>query len=168
MAGRYKIMATWATITTKQGNTRKPFTVRYKHGDENVHEKSFRTKKEVTDFQAEIRYRAARGSWIDPAHTRQTFHDAAEHWIGIHVGAENTRRIYRSLLRNHLDPAIGQVPMDKLARDRAGVQRLLLETLPANGLGRGSIGTAYTLITATIREAIANGRLAQYFCKLPW
>jgi integrase len=151
---------TWAIVVHKAQNTRKPWTVRYEIDGER-HEKSFTTKREATNYQAEVTHRANTGTWIDPAMTRESFHDAAERWIRNRVVTEQTTHIYTSALRNYLDPAIGDMPMDRLARDRGRVQELLTSELPARGLSASTIRTCKTVIMGTVTEAIANGRLAR-------
>lgn len=57
-----------------------------------------------------------RGDWINPDAGRVAFKDYARQWLADRVLRTHTRELYAGLLRNHLLPTFGAVPLDQRSR----------------------------------------------------
>ena len=90
---------------------------------------TFPTKRDaevwLTLKEAEIR----QGDWIDPDAGRISFGEYAATWIGEQILKPRTEELYRGLLRNHLLPAFGNVPIGDIRE--AAVRRWRKERLAA-------------------------------------
>jgi integrase len=146
-----------ATIV-KGKNPRKPYTVRYRH-DGRQRERSFRTRREADDFKARFEHESREQSYVDPRLGSERFGDAASRWLERHHGSPRTRELYGSVLRTHIYPAIGDRTLATVAKDRDGVQTLLLVTMPVSKAGPSLVQTAYRIITAIVSDAIKAGKL---------
>jgi hypothetical protein len=101
----------------------------------------------LTFKEAEIR----RGDWIDPDAAQVTFGEYAEQWIGDRVLKVRTEELYRSLLRNHLLAAFGNVSIGDI--DEAAIRRWRKERLRAGPTAKRPFGPvvlakAYRLLHA--------------------
>jgi integrase len=141
----------------KGKNPRKPYTVRY-WADGRQREKSFATQRDARDFLVKTEHDIRAQVFVDPRQGNERFRDAAERWVSRLTGAENTKEIYRRILRNHINPVIGDRPLRAVAADRAGIQDLLLVTLPAK-LSASQVRTAYQVIRAVVNDAVKAGKL---------
>ena len=79
----------------------------------------------------------ASSSWTDPDRGKIRLGDYASVWIAERPGLRpRTMDLYRWLLRKHIEPYLGGVPVGKMSRaTRAGVAR---DTGRQRGLGLGS------------------------------
>ena len=139
-------------------NLRKPYTVRYRDQGKQ-RERSFRTWREANDFRVRFEHESREQSYVDPRLASERFRDVAQLWLARHPGAPATKGLYDSVLRNHILPAIGDRSLASVAKDRDGIQTLLLVTLPANGAGASLVRTAYRIITAIVSDAVKSRRL---------
>jgi integrase len=65
------------------------------------------------------------------------------------------------VLRQHILPVFGDRPINRVAHNLPEFRQFLLVTLPAKGVSKSTVHTAKMIITGTIRDAIATGRLRQ-------
>lgn len=138
-------------------NPNKPYTVRYYY-DGRQREKSFRTYREATDFQARFEYESREQTFVDPRVGGQKFKDAAEAWLARHPG--RSYRTYERALRLHVNPVFGGRSLSSVARDREGVANFLLIDLPGKGnQGPSQQRTCYTVLGGVINEAVRMGKL---------
>src|SRR5215471_3979176 len=100
----------------KGKNPRKPYTVRY-WADGRQREKSFATYREAKDFMAKTEHDIRAQVFIDPKQGNERFQDAAERWVSRLTGADGTKLIYRRILKNHINPVIGDRPLRSVAAD---------------------------------------------------
>jgi integrase len=66
--------------------------------------------REAEDFALKVEHDKRAHVFVDPKAGRMLFRDAAETWLNQHLGADSSIATYRSVLRAHIDPAIGGKP----------------------------------------------------------
>lgn len=86
------------------------------------------------------------------------FHDAAGTWLNQHLGADSSIATYRSVLRAHVDPAIGGKPIAGIRREDI---KALIAAMHRKGLSASRIGCAYLVISAVLAEAVRDNKLAE-------
>jgi integrase len=150
----------FTTIVYKPKNTHRPYAVRWRI-DGRHHERSFATQDQAEAYKAELDYRRRNGSYIDPAKTEQLFRDAVEDWLASAPRTVATLRNYRSVLKRYILPVFGDQTITRVAHNLPQFRQFLLVTLPGKGVGPSTVYTAKLIICATIRDAIATGRLQQ-------
>lgn len=69
---------------------------------------------------------------------------------------------YSRLLRNHIFPAIGKIPLGKLTKE--DIQQLI-ETLIVKGLSVGSIHLIFTILNSQLKMAVDEGCMIQNPCE---
>jgi integrase len=136
-----------ASKILKGKNPRKPYTLRY-WSEGRQRERSFVTRREATDFQAQFEHGTREGTYIDPRTSAETFGKAAERMIQDQPNA-NTREAYTGCLR-HLTPILGR-PLREVANDRDGIKALCAN----HAQGKRML----SVIRNTCDEAVNAGRL---------
>lgn len=140
-----------ASITRARGTggrtPRKPWTVRYRDELGKSRERSFKTKTEAESYLGKLHD----GTAVDPRAGRESFNDAALRWIDVHTGTEDTRNLYRSVLKNHLKDFSSRSLRD-VANDRDAAERLLISHPRALAIR--------PLLAGTCDKAVNDGKLA--------
>lgn len=78
--------------------------------------RTFRTRREAERYEREQRSSLDRGDWIDPCGALMTFGDYARTWLQQRSDLRpRTVEIYTSMLRNHLLPTFGSIPIKRLS-----------------------------------------------------
>ena len=67
-------------------------------------------------FDAKIRHELDAGTYTDPSAALVTFREYAEQWRALRIVDDVTAAKYEASFRNHVYPAIGNVPLRKLSR----------------------------------------------------
>ncbi|HUK73370.1 MAG TPA: N-terminal phage integrase SAM-like domain-containing protein [Streptosporangiaceae bacterium] len=76
----------------------------------------FRAKSDAERFLALIEVRIYHGEWTDPELGKVELRDYAERWIAQRPGLRpRTSDLYFWLLRKHIAPSLGGVPLGKLS-----------------------------------------------------
>jgi len=99
----------------------------------------------------------AQGEWTDPVRAKVRLSDYAERWIAERPGLRpRTVELYQSLLRRHVTPWLGDVPLGKLDTPliREWRSRLLDEGASATVAAK-----AYRLLRAVLMTAVNEDRL---------
>jgi len=130
-------------------NPRKPYTLRYWTPDRRQHEKSFATKAEAEAF---ARTAKAIG---DPG--AEKFRDYAERWIDQTAASKVPSKVRhdRGTLKNHINPAIGDIPLKSATREMC--KKLLLDS----GLTPAVSDSVRILLNAVFNEAVRDKRIAE-------
>jgi integrase len=151
-----------ATVVKKcscpdQRRCKHSWVVRYRAGGRQ-RERSFRhdQKSVANDFALKVEHDKKAGVFIDPKLGDVTVTDWCSRWIRQHQGADNSRVVYRTVLDNHVGPAIGDLALRRLTREV--VQDLLLETMPKT-VGHSVAVSARTLLVGALSEAVRAGRI---------
>ena len=150
----------FTTIVYKPRNTHRPYAVRWRI-DGRQHERSFATQVEAEKYKLELDYRRSSGSYIDPRKTEQLFKDAVEDWLASAPRTVATIRNYRSVLKRYILPEFGDQTITRVAHNVPAFRQFLLVKLPEKGVCPSTVHAAKMIIMATVRDAIATGRLQQ-------
>jgi integrase len=145
--------------STRQGQGRLRWRVRYRDPAGRERAKSFAHKRDAERFLQHAEADKLRGQWIDPRQGRTTVGELAERWYATTVTLKaKTREDYRSLLHNHILPAFGDRAVASL--DTLAV-RGWLAGLVSGGLSPSRAKHAYYVLYAVLEAAIQAGALVR-------
>ena len=100
---------------------------------------TFPSKGDAGRWLSDVEAAIARGTWIDPDAGRVLLADYAQGWIDSRPGLRpRTRELYQSLLDLHLEPTLGDVPLDRLTP--ALVRRWYVSSIARRGPRPGDAG----------------------------
>jgi integrase len=126
------------------------------------HEQAFGDDlREAEDFALKVEHDKRAHVFIDPKAGRVLFRDAAEAWLGQHLGADSSIATYRSVLRVHIDPVIGGKPIGAISREDI---KALIAGMHRKGLSASRIGCAHLVVSAVLAEAVRDKKLAESPC----
>ena len=117
--------------------------------------------REAEDFALKVEHDKRARTFVDPKAGRVLFRDAAETWLGQHLGADSSIATYKSVLRAHIDPAIGHKPIGTINREDI---KALIAAMHRKGLSASRIGCAHLVISAVLAEAVRDRKLAESPC----
>ncbi|MFE1438963.1 tyrosine-type recombinase/integrase [Streptomyces sp. NPDC058739] len=124
---------------------------------------TFRTKKDADDWLADKQTEMRRGDWHDPDAGKVPFGPYAVAWIRERELTATTRQLYGSLLRHHLEPALGGVNIAEISPPL--VRRWRAEKLAA-GTGPTTVAKAYALLRAIMGTAVADQMVRRNPCTI--
>jgi integrase len=81
-----------------------------------------------------------------------------ETWLDQHLGADSSIATYRSVLRAHIDPAIGGKPIGTIRREDI---KALIAAMHRKGLSASRIGCAHLVVSAVLAEAVRDKKLPE-------
>lgn len=114
------------------------------------------------DAQLKIAHDKRARVFIDPKLGGVRFRDECERWISRHPGTEATKTVYRSLLKAHVGPVLGDRTLASVAQARDDVTDLLAVRMKKlSGTRRQS---ARALITGVLDEAVRAGKIPMHRC----
>ena len=97
------------------------------------------------------------GNWLDVAGSKVLFAAYADEWINQHPRlGPRTADVYRSLIRRHLAPALGQIPLGQL--DTATVRAWRAGLLEV-GVSSTMVAKSYRLLRAILNTAVTEDEL---------
>jgi hypothetical protein len=97
------------------------------------------------------------GNWLDVAGSKVLFAAYADEWINEHPRlGPRTADVYRSLVRRHLAPTLGQIPLGQL--DTATVREWRAGLLEA-GVSSTMAAKSYRLLRAILNTAVTEDEL---------
>jgi integrase len=117
--------------------------------------------REAEDFALKVEHDKRARTFVDPKAGRELFRDAAGTWLDQHLGADSSIATYRSVLRAHIDPAIGCKPIGAIRREDI---KALIAVMHRKGLSASRIGCAHLVINAVLAEAVRDKKLAESPC----
>jgi integrase len=117
--------------------------------------------REAEDFALKVEHDKRAHVFVDPKAGRVLFRDAAGTWLDQHLGADSSIATYRSVLRAHIDPAIGVKPIGAIRREDI---KALIAAMHRKGLSASRIGCAHLVISAVLAEAVQDKRLVESPC----
>lgn len=133
--------------------------VRYRGPDGRMRSPSetFARKADALRYLTLVEAQIAQGEWTDPARAKVRLSDYAERWIGERPGLRpRTVELYQSLLRRHVTPWLGDVPLGKL--DTPLVREWRARPLE-EGVSATVTAKAYRLLRAVLMTAVNEDRL---------
>ena len=117
--------------------------------------------REAEDFALKVEHDKRARTFVDPKARRDLFRAAAGTWLDQHLGADSSIATYRSVLRAHIDPAIGGKPIGAIHREDI---KALIAAMHRKGLSASRIGCAHLVISAVLAEAVRDKKLAESPC----
>ena len=118
-------------------------------------------RREAEDFALKVEHDKRARVFVDPKAGQALFRAEAESWLDQHLGAESSIATYRSVLRAHIDPAIGGKPIGVIRREDI---KALFADMHCKGLSASRIGCAHLVISAVLAEAVRDKKLAESPC----
>ena len=126
------------------------------------HEQSFGTDlREAEDFALKVEHDKRAHVFVDPKAGQALFRVEAATWLDHHLGADSSIATYWSVLRAHIDPAIGGKPIGAIRREDI---KALIATMHRKGLSASRIGCAHLVISAVLAEAVRDKKLPESPC----
>ncbi len=132
-------------------------------------EKTFRTKNEAQDWLTQQQASVLRGEHQDPRRADRPFADAVAAWRETRLPtlAPKTRDRYEDVLRLHLEPEFGKVPLTALTREvvKRYFARIQREgrtggrEKPDQPLSAGSVRKIQTVLSSVLSEAVELGMI---------
>lgn len=164
-------MAHIRKVTRKKAHGRPghAWQVRYRDPDRVERSRTFGTRDQAERFARRVEVSKDDGSYVDPSLGRTLFSVWAEEWLASSAAGLKPHTVagYRSILRNHLNPALGRIP---LAKVRALDVRKLVADLVAGGMSPSRVRATYFLLQGIMRAAVESGYIGRSPClgvKLP-
>jgi len=117
--------------------------------------------REAEDFALKVEHDKRARVFVDPKAGRVLFRDAAGTWLDQHLGADSSIATYRSVLRAHIDPAIGGKPIGTIRREDI---KAIVAAMRRKGLSASRIGCAYLVVSAVFAEAVRDKKLPESPC----
>jgi integrase len=117
--------------------------------------------REAEDFALKVEHDKRARTFVDPRAGQALFRDEAGIWLDQHLGADSSIATYRSVLRAHIDPAIGGKPISAIRREDI---KSLIAGMHRKGLSASRIGCAHLVISAVLAEAVRDKKLAESPC----
>jgi integrase len=118
-------------------------------------------RREAEDFALKVEHDKRARVFVDPRAGQALFRAEAETWLDQHLGADSSIATYRSVLRAHIDPAIGGKPIGVIRREDI---KTLIAGMHRKGLSASRIGCAHLVISAVLAEAVRDKKLAESPC----
>jgi integrase len=118
---------------------------------------TFARKAEAQRYLTLVESQIARGDWTDPERAKVTLDDYAERWITERPALRpRTVELYRWLLRRHITPWIGDVPLAKI--DTPLIREWRTKLL-AEGVSETMAAKAYRLLRSVLMTAVNEDRV---------
>lgn len=141
----------------KRGDKR--WRARYRGPDGRERSKTFARKLDADRWLDTVRGDLARGDWIDPALAqRTTVRSVAEPWMASQPWRDSTRDRTLSVWRNHIEPAIGDMPIATVRTSRLQALVVDLATEP-DPLAPATVEGVLRLMSSIFTAAVTDGML---------
>lgn len=114
--------------------------------------KTFRTKREANAFLAEVESALNRGTYVAPDAGRLRFGEYAEKWLANRNDEKATAARDASIMRNHVVPRWGAVPLAKI--EHSAVQGWI--TSLGERLSPATVRECYRLASGVLRTAVRD------------
>lgn len=124
---------------------------------------TFETRKEADDWLTLRQAELLRGEWTDPNRGRLPFRDYAERWVKERKVEESTRERYDELLRLHINPFLGDLPLNKISTETVRSWRVHLLD---HGRSEIRVSKAYRLLRAIFNTAVDDERIRRNPCRI--
>jgi integrase len=126
----------------------------------------FPRERDADRWLAQVETHIVAGDWTDPDRAKITLGEYAEQWITERPGLRpRTLELYRWLLRKHIAPYLGGVPLCKLS---AGLIRQWRSERLKAGVSESVLAKAYRLIRGVLNTAVEPDQLiSRNPCRVP-
>jgi integrase len=136
------------------------YEVRLRAPDGRERSRSFRTLKDAERYEREQRAMFDRGNWIDPRGSSLLFEQFAFRWLTERPDLQpRTLELYHSLLRRHILPAFGELPLRKITPSAVrSWNAALARKYPVTS------AKAYRLLSGMLTTAVADEIIGRNPC----
>ncbi|TYK46195.1 site-specific integrase [Actinomadura decatromicini] len=125
---------------------------------------TYATEREAEKQLSLIEAKLLTGDWTDPKRAKVKLSEYAAKWITERPDLRvRTVEIYRGLLRRHIVPYLGNVPIGKI--DTAAVREWRAELVSA-GVGASEVAKAYRLLRAVLMTATDDLIIPRNPCRI--
>jgi integrase len=143
---------------------------RYRDGSGVSRSRSFPTRGDASRYLARTRTDLDRGDWFDPEAGRETFKSYAASWLATRrvrgrLLAPRTKERYSSVLRVHILPSLGHLPLSRLEPAVIRQWHGALSEAPAPG--PATVAKAYRLLHAILNTAVVEQKIPRNPCMIP-
>jgi integrase len=143
---------------------------RWRDGAGSARSRAFATRGDASRHLARVRTEIDRGEWFDPDAGRQLLRAYAEEWVASRRVrgrplAPRTSERYNALLRVHVLPTLGHLPMSRL--DPATIRTWHSGILNAGTPGSATVAKAYRLLHAICNTAVTEQKIPRNPCMIP-
>jgi integrase len=155
---------------TKSGEVR--YDVGYRGPDGRARRKTFRRAKDAQAFKRRIETELHEGDWIDPNAGKLSLRDYTVLWMSARPDlSPKTRDGYASLLRLHIVPALGDLPLNRIspAVVRSWRSDLFKKGERAAGgrrFGPITVAKSYRLLHTIFETAVSDELVRRNPCKI--
>ena len=127
---------------------------------------TFATKTDANKFLAATEVDMGRGTWLDPTRGAITLRKYADAWLPTRTVksrplSERTQSDYRALLKLHVYPTLGDLPLEKLTSER-----IRLWHAHVAQSGAPTAARAHRMLHAILATATLDGSFARNPCQL--
>jgi integrase len=141
----------------------KGWRVRYRGPDGKEHSRSFAKRADASNFMHSTEVSKLEGRWADPRLGKTPLRDFSKQWLGARLSIRGaTRARDEGMIRNHVLPAFGGVPVARISK--LDVQQWITR-LSDKGLAPATVRRAYTLLGAMMAEAVDLRMVAESPCR---
>jgi integrase len=143
---------------------------RFRDPTGHTHTKTFASRGDASRYLATARVDIDRGDWFDPTAGQQTLEAFATSWLATRRVrgrpiTPRTRERYEGVLRTHLIPALGNVPLRDL--DPGRIRRWYTELNGRGKPGPATVAKCYRLLHAICATAVVEGEMPRNPCMIP-
>jgi integrase len=119
--------------------------------------RTFESKREAEQWLSITEAQLLSGEWADPARGKVKLIDYADRWIGERAGLRpRTVELYRWLMRKHIAPRLGGVPLGKLT---TALIREWRAALLQTGVSESITAKSYRLLRAILNTAVDEDKI---------
>jgi integrase len=139
---------------------------RYRDGKGKEPTKTFDRKTDAQDWLDQQTAALVTGQYVSPRAGKETFRAYAEEWRGRQLHRERTAETFESILRLHLYPTLGAMPLDSI---RKSTVQTLVKSWAAKAEPT-TVETRHTVLAMVMKAAVGDRRIHESPCagvKLP-
>jgi integrase len=142
---------------TRNGQT--SYQARWRDPAGRQRKRSFPRKIDADRFLTSVEASKFSGVYVDPGAGRTTVGDYAATWLERQVQLRpSTRDRYQAIVRVHVVPAFGRLPLSRL--ERSAVAGWVAE-VSASGLSAATVRHVHRVLVMVLNSAVADGRLSR-------
>lgn len=132
---------------------------RWRDPDGRQRKRTFTKKSDAERYLTSIESSLLTGGYVDPSAGRTTVGEYATVWLGRQVQlAPSTRERYGAIIRTHIAPRFGRVPLARL--ERSAVSSWVAD-LSASGLAGATVRHVHRVLAMILGSAVADGRVTR-------
>lgn len=145
-----------ASIEKRIRNQRTTWLARWRDPAGTQRKRSFPRKGDAERFLTGIEHAQLNGTYVDPALSRVTVGEWSTRWLTQIQVKPSTAATYESLLRVHILPTWGGVPLRSVTHSEVGGW---VAGLVAKGLAPATVRQAHRVLSLILSLAVRDGRL---------